>query len=107
MPTLVSIAILHGDPPEVIIADDLETLHWRIALDIVAQSSPDQLDPADVAQIQQDLLDERWGAAVERWLRSTDAILDVYESWDLYQPADVELAPAELQFTPLFGGRGT
>lgn len=102
MPDLVALAVLHGDPPQVIVADDLETLNWRIALEIVARTAPDALPAGIAEQIRQDLLQEHWAAAVERWLMSKDARLDVYESWELYRPADVELAPVELQFTPLF-----
>lgn len=99
---LVSLAVLHGDPPQVLIAEDLETLQWRIALEFVAKTDPDDLEPADAEAIRQGLLDEQWGVAVERWLLSNDEKLDVYESWELYQPDDVEMGPAELQFTPLF-----
>lgn len=99
---LVSLAVLHGDPPQVIIADDLPTLHWRIALEIVARTDPSELSPGDAAAIRQDLLDEQWGAAVERWLLANNEALDVYESWELHTAGDVEIAPAELQFTPLF-----
>lgn len=102
MPQVVSLAVLHGDPPHVIVAEDLETLQWRIALEIVARTNPDRLPVGDARQIREDLLEERWGAAVERWLRGTDEMLDVYESWELFEPDDVALAPAELQFTPLF-----
>jgi hypothetical protein len=106
MPHLVSLAVLHGDPPHVIVAEDLDTLHWRLALDIVAQTDPAALPSGTADQIRDDLLNELWGAAVERWLLSNNETLDVYESWDLHGPSDVELAPVELQFTPLFGGKG-
>ena len=102
MPDVVSLAVLHGDPPHVIIADDLETLNWRIALELVARTDPSRLSASDAAAIRHDLLNEHWAAAVERWVLVNDECLDVYESWELYRPADVELAPVELQFTPLF-----
>ena len=102
MPSVVSIAVLHGDPPHVIVAEDLTTLNWRIALELVAQTPPADLPELEAEQIREDLLEEQWGAAVERWVRCTDAWLDVYESWELHRAAEVELAPAELQFTPLF-----
>lgn len=100
----VSLAVLHGDPPQVIVAEDLETLQWRIALEIVAQTEPGDLEPADAEVIRRGLLAEQWGVAVERWLLSNDEKLDVYESWELYEPGDVEMGPAELQFKPLFRG---
>ena len=102
MPSILSIAVLHGDPPRVIVAEDLPTLNWRIALELVAQTPAADLPELEAEQIRADLLEEQWGDAVERWVRCTDAWLDVYESWELHLAAEVELAPAELQFTPLF-----
>ena len=102
MPGVVSVAILHGDPPHVIVAEDLAALHWRIAIELVAQTPASTLGETEAESIKADLLAEQWGAAVERWVRCTDAWMDVYESWELHRAEEVELAPAELQFTPLF-----
>lgn len=104
MPAVVSLAVLHGEPPQVLVADDLPTLHWLIALEVVARTAPGDLPEATAAEIRQSLLDERWGDAVEAWVLTTDARLDVYASWDLFQAADVALGSAELQFRPLFRG---
>ena len=101
MPGVVSVAIVHGDPPRVIVAEDLTALHWRIALEVVAQTPAASLG-TEADRIKEELLGEQWGAAVERWVRCTNAWMDVYESWELHRAAEVELAPAELQFTPLF-----
>jgi hypothetical protein len=101
VPSIVSIAVLHGDPPQVIVAEDLTALQWRIALELVAQTPASSLG-GEAELIQEELLGEQWGAAVERWVQCTDAWLDVYESWPLHLAEEVELAPAELQFTPLF-----
>jgi hypothetical protein len=102
VPRVVSLAILHGNPPQVIVAEDLATLYWRIALEVVAQTPAASLGEGDAGRIRADLLAEQWGAAVERWMRCTDAWMDVYESWDLHRADDVALGSAELQFTPLF-----
>ena len=95
-------AVLHGDPPEVIIAHDEPTLAWRIALELVAQTDPSSIPSHELEMLRQELLNEYWGAAVERWVRITDAVIDIYSAWELYTTADLELAPAELQFTRLF-----
>ena len=102
VPEIVSIAVLHGDPPDVFVAEDLETLHRLLALRVVAQVPSTSLPKRVVDEIRAALLDERWGAAVEAWMRTNDEVLDVYESWDLVLATDVELVDAELQFTPLF-----
>lgn len=48
------------------------------------------------------LVDERWGEAVELWMRVHPGEIDVYPSYDFFTPRDVDLGPEELQFTPLF-----
>lgn len=102
MPRIVSVAVLHGDPPTVIVAEDLDTLHWRIALDLVARTPASRLGPGLAEELRAYLRAEQWGTAVERWLGVVGEALDVYESWDLHGPGDVELGPVELEFTPLF-----
>lgn len=102
MVDIVAIAVLHGDPPHVIVAEDIETLNWRIALELVARTDPERLGAGVAEEIRGYLLDEQWGSAVERWMDVTDETLDVYPSWELHRRADVDLASAELQFKPLF-----
>jgi hypothetical protein len=102
VPRVVSIAVLHADPPHVIVAEDLPTLSWRIALELVAKTPASELPELEAEEIRNDLLEEQWGSAVEKWVLCTGAWMDVYESWDLHLAEEVELAPAELQFTPLF-----
>ena len=98
-------AVMHGDPPEVIVADDEPTLAWRIALELVAKTDPSRIPARELDLLRQELLNEFWGAAVERWVRITDAVIDIYSAWDLHTADDLELAPAELQFAPLFQDR--
>jgi len=107
VPEIVSIAVVHGDPPDVFVAEDLETLHRLVALRVVAQTPAGSLATGVADEIRAALLEERWGAAVEAWIRTNDEMLDVYESWDLVLATDVELIEAELQFTPLFRDQPT
>jgi hypothetical protein len=99
----LSYAIVHGDPPEVFIAEDMDTLHWVLALEVVARSSTSSLGHA-VGAIRQALLEEQWAEAVVEWINATDQPIDVYPSVRVFQAADVAMAGAELQFTPLFAG---
>lgn len=103
----MSIAVLHGDPPDVFVASDLPTLHRLLALEVVARCVPKELPVEIVQLVRQALMEERWGDAVEAWMRTNDERLDVYESWDLVEPDDVELTQAELQFRPLFQEDGS
>ena len=104
MSRLVACAVVRHDPPQVFVAEDLETLSWVLALELVA-ATPARALPSNVRDaLRAALLDERWGDAVELWIVHGDVPVDVYSSTDLFAPADVELAPAELQFRPLFEG---
>ena len=102
MSRLVACAVVRDDPPQVFVAEDLETLNWVLALHVVA-ATPGRDLPANLRRdLRTALLDERWGDAVELWILHGDIPVDVYSATDLFAPADVELAPAELQFRPLF-----
>jgi len=98
-------AVVHDEPPQVFAADDVEVLQWVIAFEVVARTPASSL-PHDTAQaLRQALLDERWGDAVELWMRISDTVIDVYPDglsvWtsDLLQ---ADIANIRLQFTPLF-----
>lgn len=101
---LVSCAVVHGTPPQVFLADDLDTLNWVLALQLVTQSRAEDFDALVRRELREALLDERWGDAVATWITATGQAVDVFASFDLYEhdrlPPD--LAAIELQFTPLF-----
>lgn len=102
MPQVVACAIVRDDPPQVFVADDIETLNWVLALRLIART-PGGSVPAELRdQLRQALLDEQWGEAVQLWMRLHPGEVDVYPSYEFYVPDDVDLAAEELQFTPLF-----
>jgi hypothetical protein len=103
MPRLVACAVVHDDPPQVFAAEDIDTLHWVLALRLIARTPGRELDPGLRGNLRAALAEERWGDAVELWMRLHPEAIDVYPSFDLHLPADVELGPEELQFSPLFG----
>ena len=98
----VAVAIVRGPEPEVYIAEDQETLNWVLALQLIASTPGDRLEPGLRDQLRAALLEERWGDAVYAWIQANDVEVDVYSSETLYETSDVELAAAELQFRPLF-----
>lgn len=102
MTHLVACAVVRGDPPEVFAAEDLDTLHWILALKLVAATSAGELAEGIREELRAALLEERWGDAVDVWMRQRDVAVDVYPSMELYLPTDVEMGPIELQFMPLF-----
>ncbi len=104
MPQVVACAVVQGATPRVFVADDMETLNWVLALQVVGQTTRSAV-PEDVGdQLRSALLEERWGDAVLRWIEHFDSPIDVYSSHDFFVTSDVAMAPDELQFSPLFGG---
>lgn len=101
---LVCCAIVHGDTPDVFLADELETLHWVLALQLVAQSRADQFTEETRELLRAALRDERWADAVATWIDATGQAIDVYPSFAVYTRDGLppDLAMMELQFTPLF-----
>lgn len=102
MPKIVACAVLRDDPPQVFLAEDQDALNWVLAIQLIART-PGREFSADLRdQLREALRTEQWGAAVELWMRNRSEV-DVYPSFELYTARDVELAPLELEFTPLFG----
>jgi hypothetical protein len=102
MPRIVSVAIVREDPPSVFIAEDMETMNWVLALKLVARSGSDQFGSGLREYLREALLEERWADAVYAWMDAMDVEVDIYASEDMFTARDVEFAPTELQFTPLF-----
>jgi hypothetical protein len=102
MPKIVAVAVVREDPPSVFIAEDMETLNWVLAVRLVARTSPATLGDALATALRQALLEERWADAVYDWMDAMSVEVDIYSSEDMFTTTDVEMAPTELQFTPLF-----
>jgi len=98
----LSYAIVRDEPPEVYLAEDIDTLQWVLALQVVARTRPADLPADTVATLREALLEERWADAVVAWIESTGRPIDVYPSIEVHGPRHVEMASAELHFTPLF-----
>jgi hypothetical protein len=99
---LLSYAVVRSDPPEIYLADDIDTLQWVLALEVVARTRPADLSPGTADVLRRALLAEEWGQAVFEWINATDTPVDVYPSIEVYEARHVAMGPAELQFTPLF-----
>lgn len=98
-------AVVHDYPPQVFAAEDVEVLQWVIALEVVARTPPSMLQPETLQTLREALLDERWGDAVELWMRTSETIIDVYPDGLRVWTAgaiQADIADVRLQFTPLF-----
>lgn len=104
MPRSIACAVVHDDPPTVLVADDIDTLQWVIALQLIARTPGNELTEPLRGELRQAVRDELWGEAVELWMRVYPGFIDVYPSYDLYTGQDVALGPLEVQFSPLFEG---
>jgi uncharacterized membrane protein len=102
MGTVVACAVVRDDPPRVFVADDMETLHWVLACQLVATTPGRELPPGERESLRQALREQRWGDAVFAFIARTGTAVDVYESTELHSAADAAVGPLELQLTPLF-----
>jgi hypothetical protein len=101
MSRLVACAVVRDDPPRVFVAEDLVTLNWVLACQLVAKTGR-ELPVGERDALRSALSEQRWGDAVFAFITRTGVAVDVYESTELLDPADVEVGPLELQLTPLF-----
>jgi hypothetical protein len=99
---LVACAVVRDDPPRVFVAQDLDTLNWVLACQLVATTPGRDLPAGERDALRIALTEQRWGDAVFAFIDRTGIAIDVYESTDLFGPSDVEVGPMELQLTPLF-----
>jgi acyl-CoA synthetase (AMP-forming)/AMP-acid ligase II len=93
---------VRDNPPEVFVAEDLETLNWVLALRLIARTASRDVAEELRARLRAAVRDEKWGEAVEIWMQVRPGEIDVYPSFDFFTERDVRLASEELQFTPLF-----
>ena len=100
--TVVACAVVRDDPPRLFVAEDLDTLNWVLACQLVAKTPGRDLPPGERAALRQALREERWGDAVFAFIARTGTAVDVYESTELHAAAEAAVGPLELQMTPLF-----
>lgn len=100
----VAYAVVHSDPPDVYLADDVDILARLVALQVVARTDPATLSPGMAETLREALLDERWADALVDWIGFTGMAIDVYTHLHVYTDDDLpaELIGAQLQFAPLF-----
>ena len=102
MGTVVACAVVRDDPPRAFVAQDMETLRWVLACQLVATTPGRDLPPDERESLRQALREERWGDAVFAFIARTGIAVDVYESTELHSAVDASVGPLELQLTPLF-----
>ena len=104
--TLAAIAIVHSEPPQVFMAEDADVLARVLALKLIAPLDPADYRPGRLAEIQEAVLEERWGDAVVDWIGLTDTAVDVYDGEKIWTDAglSVDDTMLELRLSPLMRG---
>ena len=87
---------------EVLIADDDESIGQALALEIVANTTPNRLGPA-VTEIRDALMERRWADAVASWMEATGRVVDVHPDEPVRRSGPTD-DPVELQLLlrPIF-----
>jgi hypothetical protein len=99
---VVACAVVRDDPPRVFVAENMETLHWVLACQLVATTPGADLPPGERETLRQALREERWGDAVFAFIARTGIAVDVYGSTEFHVAPEAAVGPLELQLTPLF-----
>lgn len=99
----VAYAVVPGDDPVVVLAEDEAVLTQAIAVEIVARSAAADLGSyAD--GIREALVEGRWVDAVEHWMSATGNRVDAYPSERVWDEAslDDDVTALELRMRRLF-----
>src|SRR3979411_280588 len=77
-PGRVAVGVLHGDTPEVFLAESDAVLGRLLAVRLVGPSRPEDFSPGVLEEIRSALLEQRWADAVTAWMLATGEVLDGY-----------------------------
>ena len=107
-PWRVAVAIVHSDPPEALLASNADVLTRLVALKVVAQTDPRDLDSGSLATIREALLEARWADAVFAWIEAGNQPVDAYPDEDVWTEArlDEEMASLEIRMQRIFDDGG-
>ena len=103
-PWRVAVAIVHSDPPEALLASNADVLTRLVALKVVAQTDPREINAASLVSIRDALLEGRWADAVFDWIEAGNQPIDAYPDEDVWTEArlDEEMASLEIRMQRIF-----
>jgi hypothetical protein len=105
-PGRVAVGVVRSDPPAVFLAESPEVLSRVLALEVVAQTRPQELShrPGLLEKIREALLEERWADAVFSWIDATGEAVDAYPDEPVWSERrlDIEKASLEIRVAPVF-----
>lgn len=97
-----AVAVVHGESPEVFLAEDIDALHWVLALEWVARADPAHLNEGLRDSLRRALMEERWADAVVDDMDHLGTAVDVYTGEPVFDATKVSMGAHELQFRRLF-----
>jgi hypothetical protein len=105
-PTIGAYAIVRGEEPRIVLAENAAVISRALALTLAAQLPADQISSrARLKRIRSALLEERWGDALVEWIDETGTAVDVYEEapkvWSEHD-LDLDGASLEIRLAPIF-----
>ncbi len=80
----VACAVVREEPPQIFVAEDIETLNWVLALKLIARMPGREVPKAILEPLRVALLDEQWGDAVLLWMQIRPGEVDVYPSYEFH-----------------------
>ena len=94
---------MQREPPEVYVADDIDTLYRGLALQVVAATPGSTIPVGQRERIREAIVDERWGDAVSEWRGPTFPSTSSQRArgWTGIAFAEPEVAGLELRLQPL------
>ncbi|HYR63524.1 MAG TPA: hypothetical protein VET24_12965 [Actinomycetota bacterium] len=103
-PGRVAVGVLHGDTPEIFLAESDAVLGRLLAVRLVGPSRPEDFRPAELEEIRSALLEQRWADAVTAWMLATGDVLDGYPDEQIVteEMLDDDRASMEIRLLPIF-----
>ena len=107
-PGRVAVGVLHGDTPEVFLAESDAVLGRLLAVRLVGPSRPEDFAAGVLEEIRSALLEQRWADAVTAWMLATGEVLDGYPDEEIVteEMLDEDRASMEIRLSPIFRGQG-
>ena len=106
-PGRVAVGVLHGDTPEVFLAESDAVLGRLLAVRVVGPSRPEDFAPGILEEIRSALLEQRWADAVTAWMLASGEVLDGYPDEEVVteEMLDDDRASMEIRLSPIFDGQ--
>ena len=106
LPRVGAFALVRGDEPRLVVAENAEVISRALALTLVAQLPAEKVStPARLRRMRAALLEERWADALVEWIEETGTPVDVYDEvpkvWT-EDDLDLDRATLEIRMSPLF-----